>query len=72
MPIGEGIKSSHHFKLKGEDGAIGGSPDPSSQGDQAKGTPEWNAQSIGHHTQTPFLNSDPPVVWDQKCSQGKD
>ena len=32
---------------------------PSSQGDQAKGASRGDAQGIGHHTQTPFLNADP-------------
>ena len=36
-----------------------GSLDPSSQGCQAKGTPGEDAESIGHHTQTSFLNPDP-------------
>ena len=63
MPIGEGIQNSHPFKLKGGDGAREGSPDPSSQDSQAKGTPSGDAQGIGHHIQTPFLNPDPFHWW---------
>ena len=63
MPVGEGIQNSQPFKLKGGDGASRGSPDPSSQGGQAKGTPGGDSQGIGHHTQTPFLNPDPFHQW---------
>ena len=63
VPIGEGIQNSYPFKLKGGDSTREGSPDPSSQDGQAKGTPEGDAQGIGHHTQTPFLNPDPFHQW---------
>ena len=57
--IGEGIQVSYPFKPKGGDGTREGSPDPSSQDDQAKGTPSGDVQGIGHLTQNPFLNPDP-------------
>ena len=63
MPISEGIQNSQPFKLKGEDGTGEGSPDPSSQGSQAEGTPGGGAQDIWCHTQTPFLNPDPFHQW---------
>ena len=63
MPIGEGIHISYPFKLKGGDGTREGSPDPSSQGDQAKGAPGGDAQGIGHCMQTPFLNPNPFHWW---------
>ena len=63
MPIGEGIQNSQPFKLKGGDGAGEGILDASSQGSQAEGTPGRDAQSIGHCTQTPFLNPKPFHQW---------
>ena len=63
MPFGEGIQNSQPFKLKGGDGTREGSLDPSSQGTQAKGTPEGDAEGIGCHAQTPFLNPDPFHWW---------
>ena len=38
-PLGDSIQNSHPFKPKGGDGTREGSLDPSSQGDQAEGTP---------------------------------
>ena len=32
---------------------------PSRKGNHAEGTPRWDTQCIGHHTQTPFLNPNP-------------
>ena len=63
MSAGERIQVSYPFKLKGGDGIGEGSPDPSSQGNQAKSTPERDAQSVGSHTQTPFLNPNPFLQW---------
>ena len=63
MPIGESIKDSYPFKLKGGDGTGEGSPDPPRQGGQAKSTPGGDTQGIGHHTQTPFLNPYPFHWW---------
>ena len=63
MSIGEGIQNSHPFKLTGGDGAREGSPDPSSQGSQAKGTPGGDAQGVGHDTQIHFLNPIPLHQW---------
>ena len=63
MSIGEGIQVSYPFKLKGMDGAREGSPDPSSQGDQAEGAPRGDTQGIEHYTLTPFLNPDPFYQW---------
>ena len=40
-----------------------GSPDPQSQGDQAKGTPGGDIQGVGCFTQTPFLNPSPFHWW---------
>ena len=62
MSAGEDIKVSYPFKLKRGDGTREDSPDPSSQGDQAKGAPGGDAQVVGCHTQTPFLNPD-PFLW---------
>ena len=59
VSIGEGIQVSYPFKPKGGDGTKEGSPDPSSQDNQAEGTPRGDAQGIGCHTQTLFLNPDP-------------
>ena len=36
-----------------------GGLDPSRKGHSAEGTPGWDAQGIGHHSQTSFLNPDP-------------
>ena len=36
-----------------------GAQTPSSQGSQAEGAPGGDAQGVGCHTQTPFLNPDP-------------
>ena len=68
------IQVSYQFKLKGGDGTGEGRLDPSSQGGQAKGASTGDAQGIGQHTQTPFLNSDPFHQWYGiwKHSQGKD
>ena len=63
MSVGEGIKNSQPFKLKGGDSAREGSLDPSSQGGQAKGTPGGDTQGIGCCTQTPFLNPNPFHWW---------
>ena len=63
MSAGEGIQVSYPFKPKGGDSAGEGSPDPSSQGNQAKSTPGRDAQGIGSHTQTPFLNPNPFLWW---------
>ena len=49
--------------MKGGDGAREGSLDPSGQGGWAKVTPGGDAQGIGCHTQTPFLNPDPFHQW---------
>ena len=59
LPIGEGIQNSYPFKPKGVDGTGEGSPDPSSQDDQAKGAPGGDTQGIRHCTQTAFLNPNP-------------
>ena len=63
MPIGEGIQNSQPFKLKGGNHTGEGSPDPSSQGSQAKGTPGGDAQGIGYCTQIPFLNPNSFHQW---------
>ena len=63
MPIGEGIQNRHPFKPKGGDGTREGSPDPSCQDGQAKGALGGDAQGVGHHIQTPFLNPDPFYQW---------
>ena len=63
MSAGEGIHVSYPFKLKGGDGAREGSPDPSSQGDQAKSAQGRDAQGIGSCAQTPFLNPNPFLWW---------
>ena len=63
MCIDEGIQNSHPFKPKGGDGTREGSLGPSSQDSQAKGTPGGDAQGIGCHTQTPFLNPNPFHQW---------
>ena len=63
MSLGEGIQVSYPFKLKGGDSTGKGSPDPSSQGDQAKGAPGGDVQGIGSYTQTPFLNPNPFHQW---------
>ena len=54
-------RTSTFFKLKGRDGTREGSPDPSSQDGQAKGTPGGDAQGIA--LKTPFLNPDPFHQW---------
>ena len=59
VPVGEGIQDSYPFKLKGGDSTREGSPDPSSQGSQAKGATGGDAQDIGHWAQTLVLNPDP-------------
>ena len=59
VPLGEDIKDNYPFKPKGGDGTREGSLDPSGEGGQAKGTPGGDAQGVGHHIQTPFLNPDP-------------
>ena len=70
---GEDIQVGYPFKLKGGGGTREGSPDPSSQSDQAEGIPGGDAQGVGHCTQTPFLNQPLSlVVWGHKCGQGKD
>ena len=51
------------FKPQRGDGIKEGSPDPSRKGDSAKGIPGSDAQGIGHHTQTPFLNPNPFQEW---------
>ena len=63
LPIGEGIQEGTTFKLKGGDDTEEGSLDPASKGNHAEGTPRQDAQGIGHHTQTPFLNPDPFHQW---------
>ena len=63
MSTGEGIQISYPFKPKRGDDTGEGSPDPSSQGSQAKGTPEGDAQNIAHQKKTPFLNSNPFLWW---------
>ena len=63
MPIGKGTQNSYPFKPKGGGGTREGSVEPSSQGSQAKGTLGWDAQGVGHCTQTPFLNPDPFHQW---------
>ena len=63
MSTGEGIQVSYPFKLKGGDGAGEGSPDPSSQSDQAKSIPRRGTQGIGNCAHTPFLNPDPFFWW---------
>ena len=63
MPTGESIQISCPFKLIVGDSAREGSPDPTSQSDQAKGAPGGDAQGIGHHKQTPFLNPDSFLQW---------
>ena len=62
-PTGEDSQVSYPFKLKRQDSTGEGSPDPSSQEDQAKGTPGGDAQGIGCHTQTHFLNPNPFLWW---------
>ena len=59
VPIGEGIQISYPFKPKGGGGTREESLNPSSQGDQAGSAPRGDAQGIGHHMQTPFLNPNP-------------
>ena len=61
--IGEISQKGTEFKLQRGDNAKKGSLDPSSKGDSAKGAPGWDAQGIGHHTQTPFLNPNPFQKW---------
>ena len=63
MSTGEDIQVSYPFKPKGGDGTGEGSLDPLSQGSQAEDTPGGDAQSLGHCTQTPFLNPDPFLQW---------
>ena len=63
MSTGGSIQISCPFKLKGEDSVGEGSPDPSSQSSQTNGTPGRDAQGIGCHKQTPFLNPDPFFWW---------
>ena len=59
LSIGEISQKGTKFKLQRGDSAEEGSPDPSRKDDSAKGAPGWDAQGIGCHTQTPFLNPDP-------------
>ena len=40
-----------------------GNPDPSSKGGQAESALGWDAQGVGCHTQTPFLNPNPFHQW---------
>ena len=63
LPAGEGIQNWYTFKLKGGDGAKEGSPCPSRKGDHAKGTQGRDAQCMGNHAQTPFLNPNPFYQW---------
>ena len=63
LPIGEVVPNRLTFKPKGGDGTKEGSPGPSRKSDHAKGTPRRDAQDIGHHAQTPFLNPDPYHQW---------
>ena len=63
MSVGESIHVRYPFKPKGGDDTREGSPDPSSQGDQAEGAPGGGAQGIVHCTQTPFLNPNPFLQW---------
>ena len=53
MLIGEGIQDRFTFKPKRGDGAKEGSLDPSRKSGNAKDSPRWGAQGIGHHNQTP-------------------
>ena len=63
LPTGEGIQNWPTFKLKGGDGAKEGSLASSRKGNHTKGTPGGDAQGVGHHVQTPFLNPDAFHRW---------
>ena len=63
LPIGEGIQNGLTFKLKGGDSTEEWSLDPSRKDDHAKGTSRQDAQGIGSHIQTPFLNPNPFNWW---------
>ena len=70
LSLGEISQKGTEFKLQRGDGAKEGSLDPSRKGYSAKGAPGqdtqgWDAQGIGHCTQTPFLNPQPvpAMVW---------
>ena len=63
LSVGEISQKGIKFKPQRGDSTKEGSPDPSRKGNSAKGTPRWDTQGIGHHTQTPFLNSDPFQQW---------
>ena len=58
------------IKPKGRDSTREGSLDPSSHGDQAKGTPRGDTQGIGHCTHSLLESwSLPPMVWDGKIAK---
>ena len=59
-PLVKAPRLIYPFKPIGGNGTREGS---SSQGSQAKGTPGGDAQSIGCHKQTPFLNPTPFLWW---------
>ena len=63
LSVGEIGQKGTAFKLQRGDGTKEGSLDPSRKGDSAKGAPQWDAQGVGHHTQTPFLNPNPFQQW---------
>ena len=71
LSFGEIGQKGTEFKPQRGDSAKEGSLDPSRKGDSAEGTPGWDAQGIGCHTDSllefqPF----PAMVQGQKCSQG--
>ena len=59
LSVGEICQKGTKFKLQRGDSTKEGSSDPSRKGDSTKGTPGWDAQGVGHHTQTLFLNPNP-------------
>ena len=63
LSIGKVGQKGTKFKPQIGDGIKEGSPDPSRKGDSAKGIPGQDAQGVGHHTQSPFLNPDPFQQW---------
>ena len=63
LSAGEISQKGIKFKLQRGDGTKEGSPDPCKKGDSAEGNPGQDAQGVGHHKQTPFLNTDPFQQW---------
>ena len=63
LSVGEISQNGTKFKPHGEDGTKEGSPDPSRKGNSAKGAWGLDAQGIGCHAETPFLNPNPFQQW---------